>query len=596
MLLEDIHVFRHFVFVPGAAKLTGTSSANREHDDIFSFSRGGQTCAKEPSIRVFSISALQFCYARGCPKFSAAGAQPLTSASGKSDIGGVVKSSKGPEAGVWVIAETKRLPSKFVKIVVTDDEGRYHVPDLPKANYSVWVRGYGRVDSAPVSAQTGKTLDLTAKLAPDARAAAQYYPSSYWYSMLNLPAKSDFPGPGPNGNGISPRMKTQEEWVEWVKTDGCEVCHQIGDKATREIPASLGHFDSSVAAWSRRISSAQVGGAMNGAMQRFGPTRGLAMFADWTDRVAAGEYPKEAPPRPQGIERNVVITEWDWGTPKEYFHDMISTDRRNPTVNAHGPIYGSHEVSTDFISVLDPVHNTKVELPVPITDPKTPFAESQEMSEPSPNWGDEITWTSKADVHSVVMDAKGRVWATATTRPSFPVPSFCGAGSNNPSAMAFPIVRTGAETLADRQATVYDPKPGKFTNINLCFHTQHLMFAEDANNTLWFSAPGKDVIGWLNTKMFDETHDAEKSQGWTALVIDTNGNGKRDAYVEPDQPVDPTKDKLDKGRFLRRKPKPGRWVGVGHAGGGNFPGGIIRMNPGPNPATTALVEICMHRR
>ncbi len=65
------------------------------------------------------------------------------------DIGGVVTGPKGPEAGVWVIAETRDLPVRFIKIVVTDDQGRYVVPDLPKANYDVWVRGYGLVDSAP---------------------------------------------------------------------------------------------------------------------------------------------------------------------------------------------------------------------------------------------------------------------------------------------------------------------------------------------------------------------------------------------------------------------------------------------------------------
>src|SRR5947208_5596258 len=72
------------------------------------------------------------------------------------DIGGGVTSAKGPEAGVWVIAETTDLPTKFVKIVVTDDRGRYVVPDLPKANYMVWVRGYGLVDSTKVQATPGK--------------------------------------------------------------------------------------------------------------------------------------------------------------------------------------------------------------------------------------------------------------------------------------------------------------------------------------------------------------------------------------------------------------------------------------------------------
>ena len=82
------------------------------------------------------------------------------------------------------------------------------------------------------------------------------------------------------------------------------------------------------------------------------------MFADWTDRIAAGEVPP-APPRPQGVERNVVITEWDWADPKAYLHDVVSTDRRNPTVNANGLIYGSLELSADYLPVLDPVHNTQ---------------------------------------------------------------------------------------------------------------------------------------------------------------------------------------------------------------------------------------------
>src|SRR4051794_23236300 len=81
---------------------------------------------------------------------------------GNADIGGVVTSSKGVEAGVWVIAEATDLPTKMVKIVVTDDQGRYLLPELPKANYNVWVRGYGLVDSPKVKSMPGKTLDLKA--------------------------------------------------------------------------------------------------------------------------------------------------------------------------------------------------------------------------------------------------------------------------------------------------------------------------------------------------------------------------------------------------------------------------------------------------
>src|SRR6478752_209661 len=106
---------------------------------------------------------------------------------GESDLGGVVSGPNGPEAGVWVIAETTDLPTKFVKIVVTDDQGRYVLPELPKATYSVWVRGYGLVDSVKVRAAPGKILDLTAVTAPTLAAAAEYYPAQWWYSMMRIP-------------------------------------------------------------------------------------------------------------------------------------------------------------------------------------------------------------------------------------------------------------------------------------------------------------------------------------------------------------------------------------------------------------------------
>src|SRR3981081_836058 len=75
---------------------------------------------------------------------------------GATDIGGTVVGASGPEAGVWVIAETTELPTKFARIVVTDDQGRYLIPDLPTANYSVWVRGYGLGDWAELSTTTGQ--------------------------------------------------------------------------------------------------------------------------------------------------------------------------------------------------------------------------------------------------------------------------------------------------------------------------------------------------------------------------------------------------------------------------------------------------------
>src|SRR6201994_156504 len=125
------------------------------------------------------------------------------------DIGGQVVGDKGPEAGVWIIAETKDLPTKYAKIVVTDDQGRFVIPELPDVNYKVWVRGYGLTESAPVDAKPGKQVDFTVKPAASAAADAQLYPGMYWYSLLDIPAPSEFPGTGPKGNKMPPTMKSQ---------------------------------------------------------------------------------------------------------------------------------------------------------------------------------------------------------------------------------------------------------------------------------------------------------------------------------------------------------------------------------------------------
>src|SRR5690349_15868316 len=195
------------------------------------------------------------------------------------DIGGVVSSSKGPEAGVWVIAETSGLPTKFRKIVVTDDQGRYLIPDLPRATYTVWVRGYGLVDSAKAQASPGRSLNLTARVAPDPRAAADYYPANYWYSLINVPGKDQFPGTGARGNGIGPGITSQAHWVSGMKAN-CGVCHQLGNKATREIPEALGRFPTTEAAWDRRVQTGLNGSSMTAAFAALGRPTALAMFAN----------------------------------------------------------------------------------------------------------------------------------------------------------------------------------------------------------------------------------------------------------------------------------------------------------------------------
>ena len=159
------------------------------------------------------------------------------------DIGGVVTSASGPEVGVWVIAETTDLPTRFIRIVATDEQGRYVLPDLPDARYDVWVRGYGLVDSERVSARPGQHLDLDAVIAPDPLAAAQVYPAAWWLSMIELP-------PGEHS----------QQWLGSMVT-GCLSCHQIGNEATRRIPADiLNSVDSHLEAWDKRVAMGPMGG------------------------------------------------------------------------------------------------------------------------------------------------------------------------------------------------------------------------------------------------------------------------------------------------------------------------------------------------
>ena len=506
------------------------------------------------------------------------GAQPAV-AIDKDDIGGVVTGPRGPEAGVWVVAETRETPTRLIKSVVTDDRGRYLIPDLPKANYDVWVRGYGLIDSAKVKAAPGKAVNLTAVAAPGPSAAAAYYPAQYWFALLQLPAPTDFPGTGANGNGISQSMRSQGEWIRnVVSTDGCTTCHQLGNRATREIPEGIGTFANSVLAWDRRIQSGQAGGAMSSTFTRVGRDRALKMYADWTDRIGKGELPAATPQRPQGKERNVVITMWDWADPKVYLHDEIASDKRNPRVNANGPIYGALEASADYVPVIDPVKNTASMVKLIVRDPKTPSEGDTLPAAPSAYWGEEAIWQSKANAHSFSMDSQGRVWIAARIRQN-QTQAFCKEGSTHPSAKAFPITQSG------RQIELFDPKTKQMKTVDTCFGTHHLNL--DDKDVLWFSGSGT-VEGWFNTKVYLETGDEAKAQGWAPFVLDTNGNGKRDAYVEPDAPVDPTKDKRINVPYYGVAPSPVDGAIWGSTLG--MPGGLVRFIPGADPNTTALAE------
>ena len=544
-----------------------------------------------------TVVALALVLLTGAPRPEAQPGSPPAVQIDADDIGGVVTGKHGPEAGVWVIAQTTELGTRFAKMAVTDDHGRYVIPDLPPATYAVWVRGYGLVDSPKVTSARGRIVNLTAVPAPSAKAAAEYYPAIYWFSMLKIPDRSLFPGTGPDGNGMPVAYTTQEQWLNAVQLNGCGNCHQLGDKATREFPASLDVAGrSSVDAWTRRLQSGPGGGSMLRFIGLMNTNDGghLRRLADWTDRIRAGELPASVPPRPHGVERNLVVTVYDWLSPQYYIHDLIVTDRRHPTVNAFGPIYGAAELSTDDLPILDPVKITKTTMRVPIRDQDAPSsALANPVVAPSPYFGREQVWDSRVNAHNPMMDRDGRVYFTAQVRSPKNPPAYCGAASGHPSAKVYPLTRTPDGFVQNsRQVTVYDPKRKQFAFIDTCFGTHHLNFAEDADDTLWLSNNLQNelaLVGWVNTKKFWQTRDAGASQGWSPLVVDTNGNGKRDAWVEPGQPADPTKDtRIGLGLYgIAYSPADGSIWGsnIGH------PGYVIRVQPGANPSETALAEV-----
>ena len=541
------------------------------------FRRHSNACLTGAAIAAFAM-------AWGGP----AGAQQKEPSIKPDAIGGVVTGPHGPEAGVWVIAETSDLPTKYAKMVVTNDAGQFVIPQLPTAKYKIWARGYGLVDSDKQDATPGKTVDLKAKPAPNAAAAAEYYPGMYWYSMLKIPATSEFPGSDKSPTGMPASMDSQATWIDSIK-NSCQSCHALGsDNIRHPHVKELGEFKNSEEMWERRVQSGQAMSNMALTLGRLGPQRAYKMFADWTDRIAAGELPFDKPERPKGVERNVVITSWEWGKRGMYLHDEVSTDKRNPTVNANGKIYGSPEESSDDIPVLDPVKNTASLIHEPYMDPKTPSAKDAPMG-PSVFWGDEAIWDGHTSIHNPMMDEKGRVWFTARLRPA-PDPASCQAGSDLPSAQVAP------QKDSAREVSMYDPKTQKWTMIDTCFNTHHLVFTPD--DKLWFSQgmPMSGVVGWLDVKKFEATGDAMKSQGWTPTVVNVSGTGKREPFVGPDKPIEPGKDKWVKAAFYGIMPSVKGDVIWGQAMGPGFtritqPALLIRLIPGSDPTHTAVSEI-----
>jgi hypothetical protein len=440
-------------------------------------------------------------------------------------IGGVVRSSNGPEAGVWVIAETKDLPTNFIKIVVTDDQGRYMVPELPAASYRVFVRGYGLVDSRPVQATPGVAdLNLTATLAKTPQEAAKVYPGDYWLSLFEPPAAKDFPGtgPAPEGNGLGKAMLTQNHYINSLKSD-CNFCHQLGNEETRTVDHVLKakpELKTHAEAWEWRLGTGVRGTSMYSVLNNQGKAL-LKSYAGWTERIAKGEVPP-APPRPKGVERNIVVTLWDVGDDHSFMHDEISTDKNRPTVNAGGNVYAVSAGHGQLV-VLDPNENKTFALDIPTREAREKVpSRFPAPNRPSLHWGNEHLWANPpynpADPHNPMLDSKGRVWMTSKIR-SNQDPAWCKSATNK-FADWFPLQSSG------RQASYYDPKTKQFTLIDTCYSTHHLQFDNDPDETVYFNELVGPMFGWIDTKVYDQTKDEQKAGGWCGQVLDTNGDGK----------------------------------------------------------------------
>ncbi len=439
-------------------------------------------------------------------------------------ITGTVQGEKGPEAGVWVIAETKDLPTNFIKIVVTNDQGKFVVPELPAATYKVWVRGYGLVDSMPTTLKpSANAITLKANSAKTPQEAAKVYPANYWLSLLAPPAKDQFPGTGPKGNGLGTTMTDQNHWIYQLKS-GCNFCHQLGNAETRNIDhvlAAKPELKTPEEAWEWRLGTGVRGNSMYGVLSTQGKEPSIKAYADWTERIAKGEVPP-APPRPKGVERNVVATLWDVGDDHSFMHDEISTDKQHPTINAYGRVYAVNAGHGQLV-VMDPRENSTFALDIPTREDKSKVpSRFPPPNRPSLHWGNEHLWSNPpydpADPHNPMIDSKGRVWMTSKIRSNAD-PAWCSDPANKYAAW-FPLKTSG------RQASYWDPKTRQFTLIDTCFSTHHLQFDNDPDETLYFNELIGPMFGWVDTKVYDETHDEVKAAGWCGQVLDTNGDGK----------------------------------------------------------------------
>jgi streptogramin lyase len=444
-------------------------------------------------------------------------------------IGGVVMNDGRPEAGVWVIAETTGLPTHFTRIVVTDDDGQFLVPDLPEtASYDVWVRGYGLRDSAPIKAARGERVTLQVDSARTPQEAARIYPANYWLSMYQPPPANVLPLVDSEGPATAPVSRAEEQdeetgeaarrypgrehWVGQMKL-GCMLCHQMGQEISRLFDRPE-HWD---AVWERA--------GMLSTAEGLGKRVLRESLAEWNSRIAGGEVPP-APPRPAGIERNMVITQWAWGRDDSYIHDNISTDKRNPTLYPNGKVWGI-DIGQSFLWELDPKTHVMTGHEVPRRD--GPGRDPERLGR--------IQGSTSS--HNPMLDDKGNVWLTTAVRGFRDTPKWAGDVTVDIAGGTQALDERGLR--ASRHLGYFDTNAKKFVLIDTAFATHHLQF--DKEGRLWTSGDNTR-LGMFDPAKFDPARPEETEVGaqtaWAQIDPATGKSAMGGGYGIIISPVDGT--------------------------------------------------------
>ena len=437
--------------------------------------------------------------------------------------------STRPRSPGWSATATGRKPASgssrrptrsrphFQRIVVTDDQGRFLLPDLPDGAYEVWVRGYGLRDSQALGAIPGQQLVFSVEDARSPQEAALIYPANYWLSLYEPPPDDALPLVGkarvstPIGEGeladeessdAARAYPTREHWLGTIKLN-CMLCHQMGQAISRLWPEPA-HWD---AVWERA--------RMGRSADALGRTVLRDSLVDWSQRMHAGEVPP-APPRPAGVERNVVITQWSWGLQSSYIHDNISTDKRDPTLYPHGRVWGI-DIGQSYLWALDPVTHTVSSYEVPMRD--GPGRDPARLGR--------IQGSTSS--HNPMLDDQGKVWLTTRSRRA-ETPDWAhdvlldiAGGSSR---------QLSAEDMASRrQLGYFDTATEEFVLIDTVYNTHHLQF--DRQGRLWTSGD-QSRLGMFDPSKLDpervEATEAAAQTAWTKIDPQTGRSAMGGGY------------------------------------------------------------------